>query len=52
MPQMAPMWWTMLFISFNISFLMMMTIIYFQTDLGPKLSKKLTSKTNNLNWKW
>nr|YP_004734454.1 ATP synthase F0 subunit 8 [Agriosphodrus dohrni]ADF65634.1 ATP synthase F0 subunit 8 [Agriosphodrus dohrni] len=52
MPQMAPIWWTILFIMFNFSFLSMITVMYFQKEPIPLMGKEVTEKTKNLNWKW
>nr|QZI85954.1 ATP synthase F0 subunit 8 [Sycanus falleni] len=52
MPQMAPIWWTTLFIMFNVSFLAMIAITYFQEIPLPSMEMKITSKISNLNWKW
>nr|YP_009485646.1 ATP synthase F0 subunit 8 [Velinus nodipes]AVZ00782.1 ATP synthase F0 subunit 8 [Velinus nodipes] len=52
MPQMAPIWWTTLFILFNMSFLMMITIMYFQKTPEPIMDKKMIKSIKNLNWKW
>nr|YP_010865743.1 ATP synthase F0 subunit 8 [Sclomina guangxiensis]WGT89383.1 ATP synthase F0 subunit 8 [Sclomina guangxiensis]WGT89396.1 ATP synthase F0 subunit 8 [Sclomina guangxiensis]WGT89409.1 ATP synthase F0 subunit 8 [Sclomina guangxiensis]WGT89422.1 ATP synthase F0 subunit 8 [Sclomina guangxiensis]WGT89435.1 ATP synthase F0 subunit 8 [Sclomina guangxiensis] len=52
MPQMAPIWWTTLFIMFNTTLLMMMMIMYFQVDTQPKMKKQLTKNIKYYNWKW
>nr|AGO28133.1 ATP synthase F0 subunit 8 [Sphedanolestes impressicollis] len=52
MPQMAPIWWTTLFIMFNMSFIIMMTLMYFQSEMKPIMKKQITKKTMNYNWKW
>nr|YP_009485711.1 ATP synthase F0 subunit 8 [Rhynocoris incertis]AVZ00847.1 ATP synthase F0 subunit 8 [Rhynocoris incertis] len=52
MPQMAPIWWTTLFILFNTSFIIMMMSTYFQTENNPSMKKQITSKINKYNWKW
>nr|WGT86848.1 ATP synthase F0 subunit 8 [Sclomina erinacea]WGT86861.1 ATP synthase F0 subunit 8 [Sclomina erinacea]WGT86874.1 ATP synthase F0 subunit 8 [Sclomina erinacea]WGT86887.1 ATP synthase F0 subunit 8 [Sclomina erinacea]WGT86900.1 ATP synthase F0 subunit 8 [Sclomina erinacea] len=52
MPQMAPIWWTMLFIMFNTTLIIMMTMMYFQVDTQPKTKKQFTSTIKYYNWKW
>nr|YP_010363489.1 ATP synthase F0 subunit 8 [Atkinsoniella thalia]UNZ12590.1 ATP synthase F0 subunit 8 [Atkinsoniella thalia] len=50
MPQMAPMWWTFLMITFLLSFSVMMSLLYFSM-----MSKSMTMKktiTSQMNWKW
>nr|UGK73246.1 ATP synthase F0 subunit 8 [Atkinsoniella heiyuana] len=50
MPQMAPMWWTLLMILFMMSMIMMMTSMYFNTL--NKLMEKKEIYTSQMNWKW
>nr|QZI85967.1 ATP synthase F0 subunit 8 [Rhynocoris fuscipes] len=52
MPQMAPIWWTTLFIMFNMSFIIMLVSTYFQEEIEPIMTKKITEKINKYNWKW
>nr|YP_010865769.1 ATP synthase F0 subunit 8 [Sclomina parva]WGT89721.1 ATP synthase F0 subunit 8 [Sclomina parva]WGT89734.1 ATP synthase F0 subunit 8 [Sclomina parva]WGT89747.1 ATP synthase F0 subunit 8 [Sclomina parva]WGT89760.1 ATP synthase F0 subunit 8 [Sclomina parva]WGT89773.1 ATP synthase F0 subunit 8 [Sclomina parva] len=52
MPQMAPIWWTMLFIMFNTTLIIMMMMMYFQVDTQPKTKKQFTSYIKYYNWKW
>nr|YP_010596113.1 ATP synthase F0 subunit 8 [Rhynocoris marginatus]WAJ48445.1 ATP synthase F0 subunit 8 [Rhynocoris marginatus] len=52
MPQMAPIWWTTLFIMFNMAFITMMVSIYFQIENLPTLKKQMTSESKKFNWKW
>nr|YP_010010496.1 ATP synthase F0 subunit 8 [Sycanus croceovittatus]QOH97844.1 ATP synthase F0 subunit 8 [Sycanus croceovittatus] len=52
MPQMAPIWWTTLFIMFNLSFLAMITITYFQEIPLPSMESKTIKQIKNLDWKW
>nr|UPL65627.1 ATPase subunit 8 [Gralliclava horrens] len=52
MPQMAPLWWEILFILFIMSFMIMNTIIYYNKTPTP-LQKHLKSmKINQFKWKW
>nr|ATD53066.1 ATP synthase F0 subunit 8 [Paphnutius ruficeps]ATV98859.1 ATP synthase F0 subunit 8 [Paphnutius sp. EMHAU-15062703] len=50
MPQMAPMWWTSLFLVFISSYLIINTIIYFNYNCDAKCV--LIVKYTNLCWKW
>nr|AFQ62331.1 ATP synthase F0 subunit 8 [Dermestes peruvianus] len=51
MPQMAPMNWLTLFIFFTLTFLVLNSMNFFQTNYQSKTS---TSKKNTykINWKW
>nr|AGO28094.1 ATP synthase F0 subunit 8 [Ischnobaenella hainana]QZI86064.1 ATPase subunit 8 [Ischnobaenella hainana] len=51
MPQMAPMWWTMMFSMFNMSMIIMCIMIYFQKNTMP-MKINLKSKIKKMNWKW
>nr|UFK32239.1 ATP synthase F0 subunit 8 [Aguriahana digitata] len=50
MPQMSPMWWTILMMMFITSFLMCMYMMYFNAMNYFKSNKKLLKK--NMTWKW
>nr|UFK32226.1 ATP synthase F0 subunit 8 [Aguriahana sp. 1 BY-2021a] len=50
MPQMSPMWWTMLMIMFITSFIICMAVMYFNNSNFCKTKKSLTKK--NLTWLW
>nr|YP_010363567.1 ATP synthase F0 subunit 8 [Atkinsoniella xanthoabdomena]UNZ12668.1 ATP synthase F0 subunit 8 [Atkinsoniella xanthoabdomena] len=50
MPQMAPIWWTLLMMTFLSSFSLMMSLLYF--NLMSKSMKMKTNKINQMNWKW
>nr|WRY72477.1 ATP synthase F0 subunit 8 [Aguriahana wutyshana] len=50
MPQMSPMWWTMLMIMFIGSYVICMYIMYFNSTSLFKTKKSMTKK--NLNWVW
>nr|QWX95521.1 ATP synthase subunit 8 [Cloresmus antennatus] len=52
MPQMSPMWWEILFIFFILSFMLMITIMFFNTDMKPKKSKEVYNEPAQLKWKW
>uniref|UniRef100_UPI00315D34A1 ATP synthase F0 subunit 8 n=1 Tax=Centrotypus assamensis TaxID=3038120 RepID=UPI00315D34A1 len=50
MPQMAPMWWLSIMLTFNTMMVMLMCMMYFN-------KKMMMKKTNNwskskINWKW
>nr|AFI23451.1 ATP synthase F0 subunit 8 [Ceratocombus sp. HL-2012] len=51
MPQMAPMIWTMLYITFILSLMMTMAIIFFNLSMNEK-NKNIMIKENNIKWKW
>nr|AHN95689.1 ATP synthase F0 subunit 8 [Trigonotylus caelestialium] len=52
MPQMAPMWWTTLFMLFIITYIMNMILMYFYTEyfITKTSTKKISNK--NITWKW
>nr|YP_010692564.1 ATP synthase F0 subunit 8 [Tricentrus fulgidus]WBV77305.1 ATP synthase F0 subunit 8 [Tricentrus fulgidus] len=50
MPQMAPMWWMTMMITFNSMVMMMISIMYF--NYKTKILMKTENKKKNLNWKW
>nr|QWX95506.1 ATP synthase subunit 8 [Holhymenia tibialis] len=52
MPQMAPLWWELLFIMFIIMFMIMNAIIYHNKSLMPKSSKSLDKEIVQFKWKW
>nr|YP_009488369.1 ATP synthase F0 subunit 8 [Tingis cardui]AWD31628.1 ATP synthase F0 subunit 8 [Tingis cardui] len=51
MPQMAPMWWTMIYMSTVTMLLMMMIMMYFQKSNSMK-TKSINFLKKNKNWKW
>nr|YP_009763118.1 ATP synthase F0 subunit 8 [Cryptalaus larvatus]QIR63630.1 ATP synthase F0 subunit 8 [Cryptalaus larvatus] len=51
MPQMAPLSWLNLFISFVIMFMIMSTLNYFSFNYNNKQSS-FTKKSSQFNWKW
>nr|YP_009488382.1 ATP synthase F0 subunit 8 [Trachypeplus jacobsoni]AWD31641.1 ATP synthase F0 subunit 8 [Trachypeplus jacobsoni] len=53
MPQMAPMWWTMINLSVTTIIMVMVTLMFFQKNYMKKL-EQTTYKTNieQKNWKW
>nr|QKV48761.1 ATP synthase F0 subunit 8 [Parathailocyba orla] len=50
MPQMSNMWWTMLMMTFIITFMMAMFMVYF--NYMKLLTKNTDKKTKNMNWLW
>nr|YP_009544118.1 ATP synthase F0 subunit 8 [Cosmoscarta dorsimacula]AZJ53293.1 ATP synthase F0 subunit 8 [Cosmoscarta dorsimacula] len=51
MPQMAPMWWTMLFLMFNLTFLLLNMLMYFIINFNNKMKFNKMMK-NQMIWKW
>nr|YP_009469668.1 ATP synthase F0 subunit 8 [Dermestes maculatus]AVE15399.1 ATP synthase F0 subunit 8 [Dermestes maculatus] len=51
MPQMAPMNWLTLFFFFTITFLILNSMNFFQTNYSSKTSS-IKKKLNKINWKW
>nr|AZL35858.1 ATP synthase F0 subunit 8 [Cosmoscarta mandarina] len=51
MPQMAPMWWITLFMTFNLMFLLLNMLMYFIFNLNNKI-KSMKMKKSQMNWKW
>nr|YP_009350796.1 ATP synthase F0 subunit 8 [Microtermes obesi]AQP27800.1 ATP synthase F0 subunit 8 [Microtermes obesi] len=52
MPQMMPMEWTMLYISFLATFLMFNIMNYFNQPPSSTTTDKKMITTNKMNWKW
>nr|YP_009127043.1 ATP synthase F0 subunit 8 [Peirates lepturoides]AHH93173.1 ATP synthase F0 subunit 8 [Peirates lepturoides] len=52
MPQMAPLWWSALFLTFLMSFMMMCIIMHFQNTQEPLKMDSKTIKVSMMNWKW
>nr|UPL65198.1 ATPase subunit 8 [Valleriola javanica] len=52
MPQMAPMWWTTMFILFTMLFMMTNTIMYFQKQYSIPSKEEKQNKMETMNWKW
>nr|AQP27991.1 ATP synthase F0 subunit 8 [Pericapritermes sp. G TB-2017] len=52
MPQMMPMEWTMLYITFLATFLMFNIMNYFTQSPSQKSSTKKIININKINWKW
>nr|AKE36793.1 ATP synthase F0 subunit 8 [Rubiconia intermedia] len=52
MPQMAPMWWEIMFIIFSMIYICMSTMIYFSTNKLTTNQLKNKSLTNQYNWEW
>nr|YP_011036478.1 ATP synthase F0 subunit 8 [Jogocerus viraktamathi]WRK19229.1 ATP synthase F0 subunit 8 [Jogocerus viraktamathi] len=50
MPQMSPTWWLYLMLMFNILYLTMMCILYFNFKI--KMNKKTKIFNKMFNWKW
>nr|UYA97450.1 ATP synthase F0 subunit 8 [Megacopta cribraria]UYA97463.1 ATP synthase F0 subunit 8 [Megacopta cribraria]UYA97476.1 ATP synthase F0 subunit 8 [Megacopta cribraria] len=53
MPQMAPLWWEYLFLSFSTLMMIMMIIIYHNPNVQPSKNTKMSKKMmNQMNWPW
>nr|UPL65795.1 ATPase subunit 8 [Megalotomus sp.] len=52
MPQMAPLWWDILFIIFIILFMWINTIIYFNKNLKINFKKNIKLNNKSFKWKW
>nr|ALO77221.1 ATP synthase F0 subunit 8 [Phycosecis limbata] len=52
MPQMAPLSWLTLFISFTIIFLLLNSMNYFCFNYKTNLINKNFTKKHSNNWKW
>nr|AQP29100.1 ATP synthase F0 subunit 8 [Labiotermes sp. BRA008] len=52
MPQMMPMEWTMLYITFLATFLMFNIMNYFTQSPNQQSKKEKTININKINWKW
>nr|QWX95520.1 ATP synthase subunit 8 [Salapia nigra] len=52
MPQMAPLWWELLFFMFIISFLAMNMIIFYNKTNSQKMKMNLMKEINQFKWKW
>nr|AIY61883.1 ATP synthase F0 subunit 8 [Acanthotermes acanthothorax] len=52
MPQMMPMEWTMLYITFLATFMMFNIMNYFNQPPSKQSTNKENITTNKMNWKW
>nr|ATN40453.1 ATP synthase F0 subunit 8 [Phaneroptera falcata] len=54
MPQMSPLWWWLLFITFSITLIVFTLINFFIAINMPQLSEtdQKTLSTPTMNWKW
>nr|UPL65871.1 ATPase subunit 8 [Thaumastocoris safordi] len=52
MPQMAPTWWTMLFMVFNATLIVLSIILYFQKKMILLKKEDLKKEDLKTNWKW
>nr|YP_009255549.1 ATP synthase F0 subunit 8 [Creontiades dilutus]AND82401.1 ATP synthase F0 subunit 8 [Creontiades dilutus] len=52
MPQMSPMWWTTLFLTFIMVYMLYVIITYFFISCGKKNEMKKSIKINKMNWTW
>nr|ACJ69433.1 ATP synthase F0 subunit 8 [Sigara septemlineata] len=51
MPQMAPLWWTTLYILFIVTLMMLYSLIYFNINYKMMKSTSKINTTKN-NWMW
>nr|YP_009648551.1 ATP synthase F0 subunit 8 [Tetraphleps aterrimus]QCE31838.1 ATP synthase F0 subunit 8 [Tetraphleps aterrimus] len=51
MPQMAPMWWTMLYTIFITCFILTLIMTYFNIEIMPSTEKNKILKTK-IKWMW
>nr|YP_009654917.1 ATP synthase F0 subunit 8 [Menida violacea]YP_010714118.1 ATP synthase F0 subunit 8 [Menida metallica]QCI09894.1 ATP synthase F0 subunit 8 [Menida violacea]QEL51208.1 ATP synthase F0 subunit 8 [Menida violacea]WDD39681.1 ATP synthase F0 subunit 8 [Menida metallica] len=52
MPQMAPLWWEMLFIMFFMSYMIINIMIFFNKNNTFKTSNKINKMSPQPNWLW
>nr|AXS65146.1 ATP synthase F0 subunit 8 [Cleridae sp. 2 KM-2017] len=52
MPQMSPLNWISLFVSFSLIFLLINSTNYFFINYKIDIKSLKTLKTNNISWKW
>nr|QDI94066.1 ATP synthase F0 subunit 8 [Tuxedo susansolomonae] len=52
MPQMSPMWWSLLFLLFLTVFMLIMAIMYTYNIYMIKKPNQSKKKAPNINWKW
>nr|YP_009485672.1 ATP synthase F0 subunit 8 [Saldula burmanica]AVZ00808.1 ATP synthase F0 subunit 8 [Saldula burmanica] len=52
MPQMAPMWWSTLFLFFIMCFFLMMIKSYFMIKYTSQKMKNMKKESKMTNWKW
>nr|AVJ52286.1 ATP synthase F0 subunit 8 [Odontoscelis lineola] len=52
MPQMAPLYWEVLFFIFILSMMMMAIIIYHQPKISSSTKSTFLKSISQLNWKW
>nr|YP_010958558.1 ATP synthase F0 subunit 8 [Centrotypus laticornis]UXF57634.1 ATP synthase F0 subunit 8 [Centrotypus laticornis] len=50
MPQMAPLWWLTLMLTFNLMLSTLMCMLYFNKKIKMNTINKLKKK--EMNWKW
>nr|QWX95536.1 ATP synthase subunit 8 [Laminiceps obscurior] len=52
MPQMAPLWWELMFFMFTISFIIMNMIIFYNKHNNQKMKMPYMKETMQFKWKW
>nr|AXS65693.1 ATP synthase F0 subunit 8 [Coleoptera sp. 3 KM-2017] len=52
MPQMAPLWWELLFIMFIMTYIIMSMMIYHTPNMNLSHETKTNQMSLNMIWKW
>nr|AVJ52262.1 ATP synthase F0 subunit 8 [Agonosoma flavolineatum] len=52
MPQMAPLYWELLFIMFIVSLIIMSIILFHMPKITSSTKMNYNQLTNQINWKW
>nr|YP_009919154.1 ATP synthase F0 subunit 8 [Paratriatoma lecticularia]QMP96802.1 ATP synthase F0 subunit 8 [Paratriatoma lecticularia] len=52
MPQMAPTWWTLMYLTFISSVIIMCIILYFHSFNMPSTKQQSGPSKKSINWKW
>nr|YP_009258831.1 ATP synthase F0 subunit 8 [Aradus compar]AFI54698.1 ATP synthase F0 subunit 8 [Aradus compar] len=52
MPQMAPLWWSALFMVFAVSYIMSAILLFYLGDTAKKDTPVLNKNNVNSTWKW
>nr|YP_010580882.1 ATP synthase F0 subunit 8 [Pyrops viridirostris]UZT27067.1 ATP synthase F0 subunit 8 [Pyrops viridirostris] len=52
MPQMSPMMWNLLLMCTSMTIMMIMTNMYFMTEVTMEKKKMMIKNKKSMNWKW
>nr|AFI23503.1 ATP synthase F0 subunit 8 [Ammianus toi] len=52
MPQMAPMWWTTIYLMTIIMLMITMIMMFFNKKYSMEMNNIKTNQLKNKNWKW